>query len=257
MIPNRSIYHRFRNDLSLKMYVSLSKELRDYVGGKTVSTAGSTGSITDRKGSPIFGGSAKHFDSHDIGARYVTVGGNTDYQFGASLTVIAWGMVESLGTYEHIISKYYTAGAVGWNVLRSSNNQWRFQVYNAGTSDTWGGPIIYPYVWYMVAMTIDGATLRGYVNGDLVARTASTKNPDTTNDLLKIGNRRQTVAEGYIGSIHECALFNRPLSPEELKSYYAWAVDTPRKKIFMYDPPAAGGTPIAAFNASYSRRRVA
>lgn len=240
------------------MYASLSLEMRDYIGGKTVTTSGSAGSVSDAKGCPELGGSSKHCNSHAIGAYHITVGAASDYQFGTNFTAMCWCTVDNLGFYDWVMAKHNTSAVIGWNLLRSSNNLMRFQVNNGGTSDCWGGPIILPGAWYHVAMTVDGTNLKGFVNGVQVAKVASTKNPNQTTEPLRIGNRRTTVAEGFIGSAQEAALFSRALSLNELQAYYRWAISNNTRKFFFVEPPAAGGgSAVPVFHASNFRRRVA
>lgn len=260
MIPNRSIVQFFRNDPHLKMYCSLSKELRDYVGGKTVATSGSSGSVSDVIGSrihPSLGGSAKHFNGRNVGQYHITVGAASDYQFGASLTAMAWVKCDDASQYDWFLAKHSASTVVGWNILRSSNNLMRFQVNNGGTDDTWGGPYIYPGVWYHVAMTLDGATLRGYVNGMIVARMASTKNPNQTLEPFRIGNRRTGSAEGCVGDVQEVAFFDRALDPVVIAQYYRHVRIEHAYRRINKRHTGAPGSKVTVFDASYRRRRAA
>ena len=157
---------------------------------------------------------------------------------------MAWLSIDQLATYDHIINKYYTPGAVGWGILRSSNSKLRWQVNNAGVSDAVANnPITVPGTWYHTALVIDGTSLFGYVDGIRRAGVANTRNPNTTSDKFKIGNRRQTVAEGCIGSIQEVALFDCALDAQDLLQYYRYATfkDHARKSIFFYPTPGVGG----------------
>ena len=73
--------------------------------------------------------------------------------------------------------------------------------------------------WQHVAMTYDGAELRVYLNGAQVASTAINKKRVPGRMPLAIG-RRQDAYNYFKGAIDEVRLYNRALSPDELKAHF-------------------------------------
>jgi len=90
-----------------------------------------------------------------------------------------------------------------------------------------GGGIIPTYAWTHVALAFDGSSARAYING-VPSRAVSelAGSLTTTTGPLKIGSRADdTIAMGpddrFNGLIDEVALYDRALSPAEIKTIFS------------------------------------
>jgi beta-lactam-binding protein with PASTA domain len=70
--------------------------------------------------------------------------------------------------------------------------------------------------WSHIAVTYDGANMRLYVNGALVATKPQTGTIATGNQPLRIGNSNASISEGFNGLIDEIRIYNRALSATEI-----------------------------------------
>lgn len=75
--------------------------------------------------------------------------------------------------------------------------------------------------WTHVAMTYDGQQIKIYINGNLMGQAPKTGNIDGDNVPFNIGGRADDQGTGkFNGLIDEVELFNRALSPEEIKAIF-------------------------------------
>ncbi|MEX2410371.1 MAG: LamG domain-containing protein, partial [Candidatus Paceibacterota bacterium] len=76
--------------------------------------------------------------------------------------------------------------------------------------------------WYHVACVGDGDNLFMYVDGELVGNTSipETVDPTSNNDPLTIGRRHDGQNESFPGFMDELRVYDRNLSPEEIKRIY-------------------------------------
>ena len=73
--------------------------------------------------------------------------------------------------------------------------------------------------WTHVAMTYDGANLRAFVNGVNTRTVAATGAIPTSNGLLRLGKRVMNT-EAWVGQMDEMSLYNRALSPSEIRDQF-------------------------------------
>lgn len=75
--------------------------------------------------------------------------------------------------------------------------------------------------FHLIAMTYDGTTLRGYLNGGPVAEIATNGNGSSaTTDSFVIAGDVNTFSSSFID---EFAVYNRALTYREINDYYKWA----------------------------------
>ncbi len=77
-------------------------------------------------------------------------------------------------------------------------------------------------VWYHVAGTWDGSTIKLYVNGVQNGATGSVSGAiDSTGQRVTIGQDPQAGADYLPGTLDECALYSKALSSSKLQTHYA------------------------------------
>lgn len=71
--------------------------------------------------------------------------------------------------------------------------------------------------WYFLAATFDGTTVKGYVNGSLIAEKTCTFNI-LNGGLILSGNHTSNNNLGYFGYLSSPRIYNRVLSPLQIKA---------------------------------------
>ena len=71
--------------------------------------------------------------------------------------------------------------------------------------------------WYHAAGTYDSESIKIYIDGDLSNQLAATAAIATTNDVLTIGAGKGATGNRFDGIIDEVGLFNKALTPDEVK----------------------------------------
>jgi hypothetical protein len=72
--------------------------------------------------------------------------------------------------------------------------------------------------WSHLALTYDGATLRFYVNGQLVQSRAQTGSLPVTTGVLSIGANSIWPDETFLGRIDEIRIYNKALTQQEIQT---------------------------------------
>jgi len=111
--------------------------------------------------------------------------------------------------------------------------------------------------WAHVVATYDGANLRLYRNGEIEGGpTALTGAIDYTAEDISIGSWRRALSEYFIGDIKDCAIYNRALTPSEIKQLYIDPLCWLRRRDegqAWYSSPAGGlSVPIASYHYQQS-----
>jgi hypothetical protein len=73
-------------------------------------------------------------------------------------------------------------------------------------------------VWYHLVFTYDGSYRKAYLNGELKAAGSTTRNIDITANPVYIGRHG---TQYFSGLIDEVRIYNRALSPEEIRFHYS------------------------------------
>ncbi|MGB9561886.1 MAG: LamG domain-containing protein, partial [bacterium] len=148
----------------------------------------------------------------------VTIPDSPSLTFTGGITVAVWVRLDSScttdGTFCRIVNRD------GEFILRKAGdgtNGFAFLIYN-GTS--WANTVYSTHkpvadVWYHVAATYDGSSLRLYINGTLNNSVAKTGNiPDTTN-AISLGSTTGGL-DRLSGYLDEVRIYTRVLSAEEV-----------------------------------------
>jgi hypothetical protein len=199
--------------------------------GTSVGNSGSGGSVLAgslSSGTPSWRidgkfGDALFFNSTKTGASatYVDLGDKTDYE-RTTFTVSAW--VNRSGSCPFSNCTVFAKGT-------SSNIGYALQVKDAGSGykasmnlrdsqEVYGTTTLEAGKWYHIAASIDGSTVKVYVNGRLETSTAQTQTPSYSTETAKIGNKNDGLDVGFNGLIDEVKFFTSALSASEVKIDY-------------------------------------
>ena len=100
----------------------------------------------------------------------------------------------------------------------------QFRHLNVGDGATATGNVITSAGrWYLVTATYDGVYTTVYVDGALVAQESSTGNFGTFSGTPYIGKSSASADRFFDGSIDDVRIYNRALSPREVRDLYAFA----------------------------------
>ena len=182
-------------------------------------------------------GKVSHTFNFNGSTSFISVSDHTDFDFASTgeFSVDCWVKLVDLGAHQGIIS-HVDGGTYGktpgWAVAWHATFGFRFMV---GTKDSYGlnyfetGKDDYLVnTWYLITMTSDGSTLRGYVNKTEVGFKTITNYGDVGTDL-HIGKGPVGVSSGsnswqadkfFDGFIDEVEVFNKKLSSAEIENIY-------------------------------------
>ena len=158
---------------------------------------------------------------------YVDAGSNASLNLATNLTVAAWFKFTAIhDTNNYIYSKRNSAGdANGYALYMNNTNDRLRAIVLDGTNPLCGDSALESGnltsgAWYQGTMTYDGANMRLYVNGSVVATTACTRSSATGASAL-IGIYNSLAAEyAFPGTIDDVRIYNRALSAAEVRRLY-------------------------------------
>jgi glucose/arabinose dehydrogenase len=192
----------------------------DEAGGATVSDIsgnGNHGTISGatRNSSGQYGAALDFDGSNDS----VTVPDSSSLDLTSGMTLEAWVRPLTTSSWRTVVLKERPGDIV--YALYSSNSDsgrptGRVRV-NGSTISATGTSRLTTSVWTHVATTFDGANLRLYVNGALVATRAASGTILTSGNPLRIGGST-ALGRWFRGRIDEVRVYNRPLSASEIQS---------------------------------------
>jgi hypothetical protein len=155
------------------------------------------------------------------GAIYVIDGGSITVPDAASLdlttgmTIEAWVNPDEATAYQAVVLKE-TAKGGAWGLYAFVDGSGPGSVIEVGRDYVANaGPNLALHTWTHLATTYDGATLRLYRDGALVAQRSVSGSMATSSGPLKIGGNA-IWNEPFEGRIDDVRVYNRPLSASEL-----------------------------------------
>jgi hypothetical protein len=174
-------------------------------------------------------GTAGYYSSGKVGpyagafdgtSTYVNnVANNAAFTLTNAVTMVAWVKVNASGTDQKIISK-----RPSYVLTVFTNNIPETEIFIGGSSqDTrsaGGGTTLVNGVWYQIAGTYDGHSLKTYVNGVLDRQIAVTGTMDSTAYSLNLGKTADGIANYMNGLIDDARVYNRALSAAEIAALY-------------------------------------
>ena len=151
--------------------------------------------------------SGKVGQAFSVGASTVTVADSANLNFAAtdSFTLDAWIFRTSSTSLQHILGK--RSGCGGGNFYQL--------VIGGGGFDDAAIPL---NAWTHIALTFNAGAVQQYVNGTAAAGNSLGGTVGTNSAPLEIGNSGS--CDGFSGLIDEVEVFNRALSPTEIKGIF-------------------------------------
>lgn len=151
----------------------------------------------------------------------VTIPDSNSLDISPGGTMMAWVKLATLNQWNGILTKATGPGCengdMNYQIEISASNQ---LFVCAGSSDTGysSNSTLTTGVWYHVAATWDGTTVKLYINGQLDKSTAQLSVPPTNAGSLYIGNSFN--GDYFAGQIDEVKIFNYPLTTSQIKLQY-------------------------------------
>lgn len=198
-----------------------ASDLNSYVSGSTtwfdVSGNSNSGSLVN---GPTFSSANNGSIVFDGVDDYVNCGNSTILDVGNNITVNSWFYVNSISSYQAIVSKQFTDGSAGWELANSSGNL-RSTLRPSATQINLSVAGLAVGNWYMGTFTFNNTTLILYLNGVQIGST-STGGPVTLNTSrpLQIGVREISSVAYFNGNISNVNIYNRALSAAEVLQNY-------------------------------------
>jgi hypothetical protein len=179
-----------------------------------VSGSSNTGSISGAKRVAGKYGGALSFDGvNDM----VSVADSNSLDLSKALTLEAWVKPSKLdGMWRTAVIKEQTSQLCYALYAGNKSGKPSGHVYSGGDAALASANAIALSKWTHVATTWDGSTLRMYVNGTQVASSALSGTATTSSRPLRIGGNN-VWTEWFNGLIDEVRVYNRALSPDEVK----------------------------------------
>jgi len=128
----------------------------------------------------------------------------------ASLPFSGWGQ---------IAGKYHDPNKIGYAIYTYDAMSYLRMVLGNGTRYELDSPNLVEGQWHHAALTFDGSTSRGYLNGIEFASNLSVTLNSTTLSFV-VGYFRATQNDFFNGTIDSVRVYNRSLSAEEIRSHY-------------------------------------
>ncbi len=171
-------------------------------------------------------GQGVRFNGNDS---YVTIADDSTDLRPAQFTLSAWFSVSSFATFPTIIAKPRTSAPwsspfTSWLIRLNGATTIEFGLSNAGYSGTTAttfGTLI-PNTWYHIAMTYDGATRIGYLNGVSILNNSLAGPIGYAAQPVMIGadHGASPVGDDFDGIIDDVRIYSRALTPADILQLY-------------------------------------
>jgi len=162
-------------------------------------------------------GSALVFDGVDD---KVVVPDSNSLDLTNRLTLEAWVYpTTAMSGWDTILMKEQPPGNLLYALYANGDNNLPYgYIYINGEQGLSGAGTLPLNTWSHLALAYDGATLRFYVNGQLVGSKAQTGSIPVTSGPLGIGGNNIWANEYFSGRIDEVRIYNRALSQPEIQN---------------------------------------
>jgi len=153
---------------------------------------------------------------------YINVGSDSSLDQTTSVTIAAWVNPDTNAGWD-VIYQRVDGTPNGYRMKISDTSKWAF---NPDASGDWlySSDDASTDTWSHVVGTWDGSTSTLYVNGVEINSQVDTGTPtSTTGETANIGSYGNGVSQFFDGEIDDVRIYNRALSPKEVRDLYNWA----------------------------------
>lgn len=200
----------------------------DSVGSNSLTDSGSTSYATGKQSNAAdFESSSSQKLSKSSAAGLGTIAGTGDF------TLAAWFNPESAGTETAGLRGYTIAGGTDRIVMDVDVTNIFCQMYDGTNGAYITGPSVSASTWYHFVLSRSGGTLSLYVNGGLFGTNTGTYGTSSSTNLNSIstielgGESAISTAEYYDGLIDEAVLWNKAITPGEVRALYGYGTPPP------------------------------
>ena len=149
---------------------------------------------------------------------WLTVNDSASLDLVSAMTLEAWVRPSGLGgMWRTVLLKERPGGMVYALYANQDTGRPLGQVFIGSERNAVGTASLTVDTWSHLAATFDGANLRLYVNGALVATTAVAGSMAASTGVLRIGGN-SVWSEWFAGLIDEVRIYNRALTQSEIQT---------------------------------------
>lgn len=205
-------------------YWKLDESSWNQTAGEVIDASGNGNHGVSYSGTTTTNGKYGNAGSMDGINEGVNLGDDSDFEL-TTFTISAWvyrtGTCFTFTTCE-IFSKG-ASGNTGYTFLANNTNNYKPSINLRDNQSVVGTTILSTNTWYHVAGSIDGTTVKIYVNGKLETATAQTQTPTFGSEVAKIGNANTNNDLAFQGQIDEVRVYKRALSDADIQTLYNFA----------------------------------
>lgn len=244
----------------------------DEGSGTTVADSSGNGNTGSFYGTPVWvGGRFKAGLRFMTGEEHIVVNDSSSLDMTGNLTVELWLKQLGVSSPAWLLNKANTTNYNDSNYaiwIDASNRVCGAIANGTDVQNVTSASSIQPGMWYHVAFTVDGATLKLYINGVLENSSSQLITPASNGQDLLIAARAPTSLYHFNGTIDEVAIYSRAKSADEIAAdanifHWDWGPIAINNNIsaawhfdegsgdFGYD--SSGNGNIIAFNATDAR----
>ncbi|MFT6861944.1 MAG: hypothetical protein ACJAVK_000497 [Akkermansiaceae bacterium] len=165
-------------------------------------------------------GSAVDLDNSDGNQAVINVGDPAEFAFeGASMSISAWYTTESLYTnWQTLVSQ---AEGGNWRIARHGSSETNLKYSVGGPGNVAANIDQQDESWHHVAVTHEsGGDITMYIDGVAAATQAEWVLGNGGGLIMQIGGNAQAAGRGWDGNIDDVAIWDRPLTTEEVASIW-------------------------------------
>ncbi|OGM33438.1 hypothetical protein A2803_04980 [Candidatus Woesebacteria bacterium RIFCSPHIGHO2_01_FULL_44_21] len=160
-------------------------------------------------------------------SHYIGAGNGASLQITGAITLSAWVNLDVNNATQIVITKY-TTNEFAYFCYINSSGQIEMQISSNGTTATTatGSTTLSTTIWHHVACTyIPGTSMTVYLNGVQNGQNTTSIPSSIFNSSgnLEIASGNVGSADWLNGRIDEARVYNRTLSPAEIRALYNWA----------------------------------
>lgn len=212
------------NNTVLKNSSALKAYYRFESGALTTDSSGNTHTLTDISDpadtTGVYGGGVI-LDSDDAYSH----ADHADFKPTGAFTIGGWVKRSATGAYAFFAQSFSNAGGgtIGWQLGFNNSNQAYFVVGYASLKTASSTATYTDGAWHHFVATCDGTNIRLYVDGAIVATTASSYPTYYSTNYVRIGcaNYSGTNTDFFNGSLDDVFLVNgTALSADQIKELY-------------------------------------